>query len=286
MKGLSFELPIGVKIGGDTKKIVTLLPANGLAEEVYANKKAEKPYTWIGEVLAISIADIDGIPVGTVCREDYKKGEHISLPQVLLEMSLADVNTCLVEIHRRVWDSQLKNQKGTCIHCGRPFVGDIDLDKLSMGEENEKRLATESFDKLQVTLNYGWDYKAPPVQGAKNPLEQFTGVYDSFVYRVPALKDAIKHESHVGNTVNFWRRIAADCCIEVSNSLTNLVIDPIAYRSLGLRLYEEHLEGKDLKAIRTKLRDIPTMQVAYEDTCPNCQRQTPYVMEGNSFFSE
>ena len=107
MDSLYYELPIGLSSNGEMLQNVELLRTNGVAEKVFVTKIAEKPYTWQGNVLSVAIKSIGNVEIGAGVREKYLKEGSVTIPEAILHLTLADVNTSLVEIHRRCWVSQI-----------------------------------------------------------------------------------------------------------------------------------------------------------------------------------
>lgn len=286
---LTFEMPIGVSIGGKSLKNVTLLRVNGAAEKIFTERLPERPYTWMGYVASAGIDNIDTVPVGAEVRNYYVENNSIQIPEIIMAMPLAEVNSLLVEIHRRIWKPFIPNQECLCKYCGSKFIQDIDLRLIDYSEKDKEKFSDEDFSSLVVKLPQGWRYIAPSLpNGQESPLKEYDGLlFDEFVFSVPTLADAIRNEKVATDTINFWRRIAFDCLKEVRSSEDRVSLPEHAYRPMGLKLYNMYLDGEDLSAIRGALRDsVPTLPLFYEETCPTCHRQTPVVMEGNAFFSE
>lgn len=288
---LSFEMPIGIKLGGKVLRSVTLAKTNGAAEQIFTERLPERPYTWMGYVIAAGVHTLGDIPVAAEARADFIENGSISLPEVVTAIPMPELNNLLVEIHRRIWRARVKNQECLCKYCGSKMITEIDLTRIDFTDEQKAVLAEEGRDWFQIVVNLsdGWTFVAPRLaNGQESPLAGFDGaVFDRFTFRLPTLADAIRNEKHASDSVPFWRRIAYDCLTEVYSTTLGEALPAQAYKALGLKLYEQHLTGEDLGLIREALRDsTPTMPFMYEETCPKCKRLTPVALEGNSFFSE
>jgi hypothetical protein len=297
--GLNFDLAIGVRGYGDVKRAVELLKGNGISEKVFLKRLADKPYTWIGNVLTIAIKSLEGEDIAKEAREEYIKETSVTIPAAIKRMPLADANTCLLEIHRRLWQNLVPHQQCQCKFCGNAFVMDIDLNRIDHTDESkqfiEELLTTDSTIELVADLVDGYDFV--PFQKNGNDgfkMEEYRGSYNRLVYRAPTLGDAILNEKFVKDDVVFWRRLAYDCLLRIENvSERNTDVEEVIMTLpkevntfLGTRLYDNFLSSKDLKQIRTTLREkLPVMPFSYEETCPSCDRSTPIAIEASSFFS-
>ena len=114
MEGLYFELPIGLRVNGETHKNVELLKTNGVAEKIFTKKIAEKPFTWQGNIVSAAVKSIGTIEIGSAVRKQYLEDGSVTIPQAVLNLPLAEINTLLVEIHRRVWVSFITKQEVIC----------------------------------------------------------------------------------------------------------------------------------------------------------------------------
>ena len=288
---LTFSFLIPLEHAGKTHKELTLLKVNGLAEKIFAERLPEKPYSWMGGIISSGIAEIGGITIGSIARSSFSKNGVVTIPDIILNLPMAEANTLLIEIHRRIWKQELKNQECLCKYCGRKMIVDLDLAKIKLTEASEKILSEkEDFTFLTCDLPDGWLYESPFLPNGQPVYpDSHNQLFNRFVFRVPTLKDAIRHEQHATDSITFWRLIAFDCLVQVTNQETGAELQISAATSLGQKLYEEILVGEDLQAIREILRDsLPTLPMWYEETCPNtaCRRLTPLVMEQSSFYSE
>lgn len=294
MSELHLELPIGLPIGGTYRRDVELLRTNGVAEKVFTKKSAEKPYTWIANVISIAVKHIGGIEIGQQAREEYVKGGNITHSKAVLSLPLGDSNSLLLEIHRKVWQNIIPKQDVLCKFCAKKLVMDIDLDQAVLSEENQDLIAeVGEFHHLVVDLRDGYQFQPLKAFGTKKDLyTEYEGkIFNRLVYRIPTLGDAIRNEKYASDTVVYWRRLAFDCLVAVQEVNGEEIICelPKDFNTfLGLKLYDEILSSKDLKLIREKLREyLPTLPFGYFTECPcPSQREIPVVMEASSFFSE
>lgn len=294
MDGLYFELPVGLHINGEVHKEVELLKTNGVAEKIFVKKISEKPFTWQGNVVSAAVKRIGTIEIGSEVRKKYLEDGSVTIPFAVLKLPLAEINTLLVEIHRRVWMSFIPKQEVICKYCGRKLVADIDLDKIDyLPETKEKMTEILDYDHVVVDLKDGF---VPPAIPKITDKEEYIGLTDTefnrFVFRVPLLEDAIRHEKYFSDSIGFWRRIAMDCLLAVERvDEKGNVIDtlPVEFHTwYGLKMFNEHLTGADLRSIRNGIIEyLPTLPFAYYEPC-GCdeQREIPMVMEASNFFSE
>lgn len=299
MKDLNLKLNIGLMVNETYTRDITLLKSNAISEEVYTRKFPEKPYTWIGNVIAISTAHIGSVSIGSTVRDEYLKTKSINIPKVVMDLPIADANSLLLEIHRRCWENLLPQQEILCKYCAKKVFGDIDLDKIELSEKSKELLGTGiEYVALECTLKGGIvldefinKLNSSSQAGAKREdMEQFLGVtFNRVIFRIPTLRDAIKNETYVTKEIDFWRRVALDCIISIDrveegNVVSSFPMDKLIW--LGLNLFN-YMEGTDLKKIRHTMREeLPTMPFAYTEECPcDMKREIPYVMEASSFFS-
>ena len=123
MDSLIFDLPIGLQTAsGDAIKTVELLRTNGVAEKVFVTKLSERPYTWQGNVLSVGIKSIGDIEIGAEVRRQSLKDNAVTIPTEIKNLTLADVNTLLLEFHSASGGRlQVLRQAVTCGHRPRPY---------------------------------------------------------------------------------------------------------------------------------------------------------------------
>lgn len=294
MEGLYFELPVGLHLNGEVHKEVELLKTNGVAEKIFVKKLSEKPFTWQGNIVSAAVKRIGSIEIGAEVRRKYLEDGAVTIPYPVLKLPLAEVNTLLVEIHRRVWVSFIPKQEIICKYCGKKLIADINLDKIDyLPESKEKLAALTDYEHIIVDLKDGF---TPPKISKLTDKEEYAGIteteYNRFVFRVPLLEDAIRHEKYFSDSIGFWRRIAMDCLLSVQkvDAEGNVVdiLPPEFHTWYGLKIFNEYLTGADLRSIRSDLIEyLPTLPFAYYEPC-GCdeQREIPMVMEASNFFSE
>lgn len=294
MDRLFFELPVGLRINGEVHKQVELLKTNGVAEKIFVKKISEKPFTWQGNIVSAAVKRIGSVEIGAEVRKKYLEDGAVTIPFAVLKLPLAEVNTLLVEIHRRVWMSFIPKQEVICKYCGKKLIADIDLDKIDYLPEVKERISDiMDYEHIHVDLKDGF---VPPVIPKITDKEEYLGIVDTefnrFVFRVPVLEDAIRHERHFSDSIGFWRRIAMDCLLSIEKvDEHGNVVDTLPkefHTWYGLKIFNEYLSGKDLRAVRNGLIEhLPTLPFAYYEPC-GCdeQREIPMVMEASNFFSE
>ena len=293
MDSLFFELPTGLRLNGEVHKNVELLKTNGVAEKVFVKKIPEKPFTWQGNVISIATKSIGTIEIGSEARQKYLADGSVTIPMAVLKLPLAEINTMLVEIHRRVWVSFIPKQEIICKYCGKKLIADIDLDKIDyLPEAKEAMESITDYEHITIDLVDGF---VPPIIPKITDKEEYLGITDTefnrIVLRVPLLEDAIRQEKYFNDSIGFWRRIAMDCLCNIQKVENGVVTDTLPqefHTYYGLKIFNEYLSGKDLKETRTKLLNyLPTLPYAYYEQC-GCdeQREIPMVMEASNFFSE
>lgn len=294
MEGLFFELPTGLRIHGEVHKDVELLKTNGVAEKIFVKKIAEKPFTWQGNIVSAAVKRLGTIEIGAEVRKKYLEEGSVTIPLPVLKLPLAEINTLLVEIHRRVWVSFIPKQEIICKYCGKKLIADINLDKIDyLPEVKEAMEMLTDYEHIYVQLSDGF---IPPVIPKLTDKDQYLGIteteFNRFLFRVPLLEDAIRHEKYFSDSIGFWRRIAMDCLVSVDKvDGEGNVVDTLPkefHTWYGLKIFNEYLSGKDLRSIRNSLIEyLPTLPFAYYEPC-GCseQREIPMVMEVSNFFSE
>ena len=293
---LSFDLPVGFHLGNEYVRAIELLKTNGIAEEVFGKKLPEKPYTWIGNVIAIATGKIGNIPIGLSVRDEYLKTGVVNIPSAIMRMPLADANTMLVEIHRRVWQNIIPKQEILCKYCAKSIITDVNLSKIEMSAEYKEFLEQQGgnpLDFIVVNLKDGFianDWLKEFKKG-----EDFDYLKDinfnRMIFRVPTLGDAIRNEKlAVSDNLKFWRKLALDCLVSIEQikedkKLTDFPTDQLVF--VGSKLFSSYLSSNDLREVRDCIReDCPTLPFDYTETCPcDRQREIPYAMEATNFFS-
>lgn len=295
MEGLFFELPVGLRINGEVHKEVELLKTNGVAEKIFVRKLSDKPFTWQGNVVSAAVKRIGSVEIGAEVRRKYLEDGAVTIPSAVLNLPLAEINTLLVEIHRRVWVSFIPKQEIICKYCGKKLIADIDLDKIDYLPETKEKFLSEVQDYEHVTVVLKDGFVPPEIKKITDKPE-YAGItdteYNQFVFRVPLLGDAIRNEKYFSDSVGFWRRISMDCLLSVNRvdgdgNVTDTL--PREFHTwYGLKIFNEYLSGKDLRNIRNSIVEcLPTLPFAYYAPC-GCDdnRDIPMVMEASNFFSE
>jgi len=299
MKELSFKLPIGLFVENNYTRDITLLKSNSIAEEVFTSKTPEKPHTWIANVISVATESIGGVPIGASVREHYLKTKNINIPKTVKDIALADANSLLLEIHRRVWQSIIPNQEIVCKFCAKKLPATIDLDRVEMTEKSKSILAGEpKFTALEVRLSdddaidfTSW-IESLKDSNKDAELSYIKGVkFNSIIFRVPTIGDAMKHERIANKSIDFWRKISLDCITEIrrvssDGSVTDAFpMDKFIWVSLD---FFTLCSIEALREIRRCMREeLPTYPFNYKDECPcDMRREIPYTMEASSFFSE
>lgn len=302
---LYLNLNVPYKFGAETISKAELLRTNGIAEEVFLKKLPEKPYTWIGNVISIAVGALNHTQVGTVTRSMYEKAKIVVIPPVVLALPLSEANSFLPEIHRRVWKNLIPHQEILCKYCGQKAIVDIELDKMQLSEASAKIVAEHEnvpFEMLYVDLSYPLllDSWVKKVKKESEWSDIMGKQFNRLVFRIPTLGDAIKHEKYATTDgIRFWRKIAFECltaiqCVEIDKNEdgteTQKVVSTVPQDTfvwLGDSLLDQYLDAEDLSKVRFSMREeLPTMPFAYQDMCPSCNRETPFLMEASSFFSE
>ena len=146
---LNLKIPIGLNVPdiGYTRD-VELLKANAISEEVFTRKTPEKPYSYIADIIAVSLKSLGGFLIGAAVREQYLKDTYVTLPDIVKKISLADSNTLLLEIHRRTWEKELRKQNIICMFCSKSMKADIDLEKINFELEKGWMILTEGVQTI------------------------------------------------------------------------------------------------------------------------------------------
>lgn len=294
LKNLDIDLLVPILTrSGKILESVSLTKISGSVEKLFIDRLPEKPYTWIAQILAVSITELEGISLAQPNRTSYVKEGTFQIPQVIKDLPLAVANGLLMEIHRKIWESEIKNQRGLCSFCGSNFILDIDLNKISYDSATIEEVANvlensdlENFYVFAEKLKYGIDYVAPKLlSGKDSPLKEFDGInFNKVVLTAPTLGNAIKHEKYAQDEAVFWQKMIMDSIIEIS-SKDGVILPVEAYKQKGVKFLHD-IDVKDLKILRRALRDkFPTLPYTYKEECPKCHKETEVACEGNAFFS-
>ena len=291
------NLPVGFEFAGKTVKEIELLPANGVAEKIYTKKLPEKPYTWQARVISASVKSIADIPIAAKCRQEFLEHGDFTIPEAVKAMTMADMNTLLVEIHRHLWESVLPEQEFSCKFCTKVISKTVDLFKIDFLEEDKKFFETSpDLTKIVAYLKNGFVIDGIKELDREDYVPYLSIAFNKLTYKPPTVKIAIQNERFAEDNVVFWRRIAFDSLLSIQavefpdtpeeKLIAELPSDANTF--LGTRFYDLYLAGKDLKIIREELSEyLPTLPFYYIDTCP-CEKakEIPHVMEATGFFSE
>lgn len=294
--GLNFDLPVGLKIGNKHVRNVSLLETNSIGEEVFTRKLAQEPFTYIANVITIATDRIGDTAIGAYARERYFETQKVEIPQIVKNIPLADANTMLLEIHRRVWEHEFKDMPTRCAFCTKDITIDVDLNNIEHSEETNSFIEDAiEFDAITCPME---EFSIDELisTSRKEEVNSLVGTkWNRIMFRIPTLGDALKNQEFFDRSIEMWRNIGADCItaiqrVEKNEVGVDVVVETLGedyVRLLGLKLYR-YLSVKNLKQIRASLReDLPVLPFAYVDTCAcDSQRKIPYAVESTNFFSE
>ena len=294
MDRLHLELPVGLMLGGETHKKVELLRTNGVAEKVFVKKLPNQPFAWQGNIVSIATKSIGDFQIGAECREGYLRDGSVTIPDTVKALTMADINTLLIEIHRRCWVSFIPKQEIICKYCGRKLLADIDLNKIDFLPETKELMET-TFDYSKIVVDLRSGFTPPPIPKITDK-DEYLGIteknFTRVTFRPPLLSDALKQEKYFADSIGFWRRIALDCLVSMDEvDDEGNVIDTLPqefHTYYGLKILNEYMDGVDLRTIRIALQEtLPTLPYAYFEPCGSCgQGEIPMVMDVSNFFSE
>jgi hypothetical protein len=286
-----FLLSVGMKTT-DEKEVKEVTPYYGGAdtEKIYTQEKSSSGlYSWFGEVLSASIASIGEHKIASEFFESLSKGKKI--PEQVLNISICDVGNLMVQIQRSCWTDKIKNQDTICKWCGDGVtIPEIDLNELAIPHSPE----TGIIDRIVVTLDQTYIIKT----GAEAFKDYEGHKYNTIIFRVPLLKDAIRHEKISGDEILFWRNIAFDCIVDLcytptdEESANGEPTDYIGIKFVQMRgklLFNSDWRTQTLKLIREKLQssdELKGVQMYYDDECPcPMKKKIPYFVNPSGFFS-
>lgn len=296
----TIQLPAGVNYQGTLHTEVEFLKANGIAEKVFTKKFSDKPYTWQARVVSVGVKRIGTIAIGVGVREEFIKSGDFTIPDAIMQLPMAELNTLLVEVHRKLWQAEIPKQEFICKFCSKKLENTIDLNKIDYSEEDKKFLEThtkEDLTKILVYLKDGFEIEEIKELSTREDFIPYKGfVFNKLTFRLPLTRDAIAHEKYAEDTVDFWRKIGLDCLekiesVEEGDTVNEKMLAELPANTkhfLGQRLFDFYLSSEDLRRIREEITEyVPTLPFYYLDECP-CERrlQIPHVMEASGFFSE
>lgn len=300
MKKEHFDLPIGIVYDPNEPPVrnVELLPINGVAEKIILKRLATKPYTWTARVLTICIGKIGTKEIAGPAREKYLKTNQTEINNLITRMTLADVNTAILEIHRNLWNDKLDNQAYSCVHCGHKGSTTMDLDKIDYTPEQKEKMASGDLRdllKFDVYLHNPIIFDSPKNAQGEASYPSYDGRHVvGFKFRAPMLIDGINNEKNISSDdsmVEFWRHIAKDCLVGaiIETESGNEDMEEGAYKLLTQRdLFSRTLRRQDLKKIRNAMycESHPSLEFITEVECHNCGETTPVAISPASFFED
>lgn len=279
MADKTFKLPIGLVVDGLSIKELPIALTGGESEKIYTAKPSQaKIHTWFGQVLATSIASINGV---SIAKEYNKQDDKEDIPDLVRRIPFIDCGGLLMQVQRECWEDMIKDQKITCATCRTKLDADIDLNKIEIPMDDSD--VVESF---LVKLDEPFTIETNGVE----QLAIYEGVtFNAIRFRVATLGDAIKREGVVKDQLIFWRQIAFDTMqdlvlISESGKEENVAEGYIA--RLGMKLFTSGFNSKTLKKIRTGMQEtLPSVKFFYEEDCPKCGEPTPFFASVSNFFS-
>lgn len=272
------DLPIGLSIAGKDIVELTIADTGSEAEKIYTKKpKQGKQHTWIGQVIAISVSDINGTPIAS---EFIKSPDQNIIPDEVKQIPFLDAGSLLIQIQRECWEEVITDQKIRCTNCGTNLTADIELHKIITPVNTSGKAITEYTVKLK---------KPHVIRTGVEALDEFEGYqFNRLVFRTATLGDAMNHEGVSKDEVQFWRNIAFDTLVDLHLEEDNGEITSVPKSFLARRgkaLFTKDLDSKNLKEIRTGMQITqPSTKTYYEDECSECNSMTPFFASVNHFF--
>jgi hypothetical protein len=291
MDKYSLKLILPFEYNGETVTEARLSRINGLREEIMS-KKGQRPYSWIARILSVAVDTLGSKSVSPAVLEDYIKTKNVEIPDIVKKMSIAESSTFMVEIHRRLWQAEFKEQRITCAQCTKEFSATVNLNKLEMKPEDKVYLESVGGQVIKE-LKANFANPVPLQFSDKSSFAKYNGLFiKSITYRVPELRDAINNETILveDSRLAFWRGVAKDTqtSAELCNESGEVIdtLDKEVLYAIGSDLYEKLLDRVDVKEVRETLENtLPSLPWLYEDIC-GCmlEKKVPYVIEAEAFF--
>lgn len=265
-------LPIGFTGGGKEYRTFTLNEVSERLERLIHNdrERANHPQIWMAKVVSGLVKEIGDKPVSW---EFWDKNQ--SIPKIVEHIPLADAGYLLLAGHAHSYGSVIEGVQQKCMHCGRTFETNIDLEKL------EVTYAEKVIEEFVVDLEKGF------VREKGQEVLGFEGVpFKRYTFRVPLVKDGIKHEKWLSETdrLTFNTKIIAECLLRVESGGENSVEMEKKYVEMyGAQLFTK-LPPLDRNKVRKGFADLPGANVAYDERCPKCGEETKVVADPSHFF--
>lgn len=271
---LTTELPIGLKIKGDIKKVFSVndLLVEDLKQINDRQYKSDHPMVWLGKTIGKVIHEIEGQPISAMARVEG------GVPEPIRKLTLVDVSYLLVSGHVHNLGSDLPNFKANCPACGNHVSFEVDLVQTLELPDTE---SLEPETTFTVDLINGFEFKE---KNAKDiGLDGL--VFTQYELRLPTLGDAIRNEKHYNATSSstFSERVMADCIINVRTEdgveMEDSIIKMLSYNLIS------KLSLRDMKKIGSEYTEIaPSFSLSSETTCKKCGRGVEVPIDPNFLF--
>lgn len=271
---LTTELPIGLKIKGDTKKVFSVndLLVEDLKQINDRQYKSDHPMVWLGKTIGKVIKEIDGTPISAIARTE--KG----VPEAVRKLTLVDVSYLLVSGHVYNLGPDLPNFKANCPACGSHVAFDVNLIETLELPDTE---SLEPDSTFTVELLNGFEFKE---KNAKDlGLEGL--VFTEYEFRLPTLGDAIRNERYYNATSEstFSERVMASCLVSVRTS-DRVEMEEKIMQMLNANLITK-LSLRDMKKIGTEYTEIaPSFSLTSETMCKKCGRGVEVPIDPNFLY--
>jgi len=274
------KLVNGVEVAGEIIYELPIAETTGIAETVYTRVPEENDlYEYFAEILSVSIRNIGKEPIAAPFVNDFNKTRTI--PLLIKKLGFLDVGTLILQIHRECWEDVLPRQKLSCINCGRSFEAEVDLNKIIIPERINNRVT-------EVVVNLKKDYKIK--YKTSDAFKEFKGLeFNTLVFRNITLQDALNNQGVATEEVILWRNFASDTLLRLEyrkNGVVEEVIPDVYKQGRAGLIFSRDLGTKQLRLVREGLQKAyPSANMYYEDKCPHCRKNTPYVFNTQNFFS-
>ncbi|MFH0989835.1 MAG: hypothetical protein V1799_07455 [bacterium] len=278
-------LPVGFTYQGVDYRTFEVNLIDGFIERIIHNQmlRSEKPQTWVAMVVSGLLHTIGD----NVVSSDFVESDGKKIPPIVKNIPIVDAGLILVKGHINTYGSELKNQKTKCLHCGRPNVSDLDLNQMPIPTVD---LNVPIQSEIVVKLPRGWKRQLDPEKRNQKELGWEDKVFDTFVFGIPSLGDALRNEnlSTTSRVLDFQAKIVNDrlkrvVCSKDKFEMPSEMFE--AYQAGNIFFADRGgLIANDRMAIRDALNKLPQISLQAPVTCNNCKQDYDASVDYASFF--
>lgn len=270
MENLELKMPVGVFHKGNHLNdfVAERLTGNSLKYLHDKQIKRTKPMTWIARALSLVVKEIGGSHVAS----EFRNQNFSTIPPIVQSIPIIDCSYILAACHVENYGNMLKNISARCDLCARQSLFTVDLSDLCIENMNY-----EYNDEIVVKLRDGFIK-----EGDTSPLGVEGKIWNQYIFEIPKLKHAIKHENLINDDIEFDYQVIASCIKGIKTAEGEAMLDSTIMLFKDLLI--KQLSVYDINLCSSAIKNLPRMKESLDSKCSNCKDVANIRIDAVHFF--